>query len=558
LAERKRAEQALQASEQTLRALLNATVDVEFLIDTQGFFLALNETLARDLGKSADELRGSYAYSLLPPALAETRRAQIEQVIQSGQASRFEDQSSSAWYDNSIVPIFDEAGRVVKLAVFARNITERKQAEADLRHRDAILEAVAFAAWQFLQTANWQMSIQTVLAQLGRGTGASHVYIFVNQMTPAGVLVTSQRFEWVAPGLPSEIDNPIFQNIAIWESDTGRWAETLYRGEPFYGNLSTLLPGEVNQLLLYGVKSLLDMPIVVDEAWWGIIGFDDCLTERIWSVAEVDALKVVASTLSAAIQRQRADEQIRLLNTDLERRVVERTAALEAAYKDLESFSYSVSHDLRAPLRSIDGFSQALLEDYQDKLDSDGQRYLEIVRRETQRMGHLIDDLLSLAQITRQNIRHVEVDLSQLATELIALFQQREPQRQVEVIIQPGLTVTGDVNLIRIMLDNLLSNAWKYTDKRPSARIELGAQRHGNQIEYFVRDNGAGFDMAYAHKLFGVFQRLHSMNEFEGTGIGLATVKRISQRHGGRVWAEAAVNQGATFYFTLPNSSPAP
>jgi len=250
-------------------------------------------------------------------------------------------------------------------------------------------------------------------------------------------------------------------------------------------------------------------------------------------------------------ERKRAEEEIRKLNADLEQRVIERTAQFEAANKELEAFSYSVSHDLRAPLRGIDGWSMALLEDYGSQLDEQAREYLERVRSETQRMGHLIDDLLQLSRLTRVEMRTERVNLSGMAQRIAVRLQEGESQRQVKFKIQKGLSARGDAHLLEIALTNLLDNAFKFTSKIPNARIEFGQTKLEGQRAFFVRDNGAGFDMAFSKKLFGAFQRMHTASDFPGTGIGLATVQRIIHRHAGRIWAEAVVNQGATFYFTL-------
>jgi PAS domain S-box-containing protein len=225
--------------------------------------------------------------------------------------------------------------------------------------------------------------------------------------------------------------------------------------------------------------------------------------------------------------------------------------AADAMNQELESFSYSVAHDLRSPLRSIDGFSQALLEDYAQLLDADGKQYLSFIRESAQHMAQLIDDLLGLSRVTRAEWHCERIDLSVLARAANTRLQRSQPERRVEVVVQDGLVADGDPRLIAVVLDNLFGNAWKFTAKREHARIEFGASSKDGKPVYFVRDNGAGFDMAFANKLFRVFQRLHTASEFEGTGVGLATVQRVVNRHGGRVWAQAQVDRGATFYFTL-------
>jgi two-component system, sensor histidine kinase and response regulator len=224
---------------------------------------------------------------------------------------------------------------------------------------------------------------------------------------------------------------------------------------------------------------------------------------------------------------------------------------LEHKNRELQSFSYAVSHDLRAPLRRIDSFSRAVLESQGERLDEQGRHYLERVREASQHMSQLIDDVLYLSRVTRADLRDQEVDLSALTTLILSRLQESEPARKVEIKVRPGVGVTGDGQLLRIALENLLENAWKFTGKQPEARIEFGVTQASGEPTYFVRDNGAGFDMAYADRLFGPFQRLHPQGEFSGSGIGLATVQRIIHRHGGQVWAEGLVGQGATFQFTL-------
>ncbi len=254
-----------------------------------------------------------------------------------------------------------------------------------------------------------------------------------------------------------------------------------------------------------------------------------------------------AELIREVAERKRAEEDIRRLNAQ----VVQRSAQLEASNKELEAFSYSVSHDLRAPLRGIDGFSQAVLEDYDDKLDDSGRSYLQRVRAASQRMSQLIDAMLNLARLTRAEIHTQTFDMSAVVRGILDDLQKIEPERQVECVVADNLLATADPQLIRAVLENLLGNAWKFTRQHPNPRIEFGHSQYNGQAAYFVKDNGAGFDMTYAHKLFGAFQRLHAYTEYPGVGVGLATVHRIIQRHGGQIWPEGVVDQGAVFHFTL-------
>ena len=281
-------------------------------------------------------------------------------------------------------------------------------------------------------------------------------------------------------------------------------------------------------------------------------GRDYSLRARTAGEGEVALLVSTFNDMLAQIQQR--DQSLQESYDLLERRVQERTAELNASNKELEAFCYSVSHDLRSPLRSIDGFSLALLEDHDASLDEDARDHLRRIRAATQRMGMLIDDLLNLSRITRTNLRMEAVDVSAVARMVLTDVAAGQPDRQVDVVVQDGMQASADPRLLRQVFENLIGNAWKFTTRQPAAAIEVGWANRGGAPVFFVRDNGAGFDAAYSDRLFGVFQRLHAMNDYPGTGVGLAIVERIVQRHGGRVWADGAVGSGATFYFTLARS----
>jgi PAS domain S-box-containing protein len=267
--------------------------------------------------------------------------------------------------------------------------------------------------------------------------------------------------------------------------------------------------------------------------------------------------RLIRSSYVDITDRKRAEEDLAALNLTLEERVASRTAQLEATNRELESFAYSVSHDLRAPLRAIDGFSQMIAEDAGERLDAADLEHLQRVRGAAQRMAMLIDGLLSLSRTSRKDVLREPVDVSAMATSILAELREADPEREVEVVVAPGMRVDADAALLRVILSNLLGNAWKFTSRRAVAHIEVGVTDAGGERALFVSDDGAGFDAATAQHLFGAFQRFHTSAEFAGDGIGLATVQRLVARHGGRVWAQARAGEGATFYFTLPEPAAA-
>ncbi|HZG63520.1 MAG TPA: PAS domain S-box protein, partial [Rubrobacteraceae bacterium] len=407
----------------------------------------------------------------------------------------------------TISPVKDLSGNLVGASTIARDITERRRTESELRLSEARFRAIIEQSPLSIQV----LSPDGQTLQVNRAW--EELWGVTLQDIPGYNLLEDQQL--VAKGLMPYIRRG-------------------FAGEP------TLIPAAAYD---------------PDETIPGLTSHEE---PKRWVRAFIYPIKDEDGNVREVIlmheditERKQAEVEIRKLNEQLEQRVQRRTAQLNAFNRELEAFSYSVSHDLRAPLRSIDGFSKILLEDYADELDEEGNDYLKRVRAASQRMGQLIDDLLDLSRMTRSEMRRESVDLSDLAKSFAEELKRSQPERRVEFLIEGGLLVEGDKSLLRVVLENLLRNAWKFTGKQTHARIEFGASEQEDKRAYFVRDNGAGFDMAYADKLFGAFQRLHGGSEFEGTGIGLATVQRIIHRHGGRVWAEGRVGYGATFYFTL-------
>jgi len=407
----------------------------------------------------------------------------------------------SRWIRTTGQPVYEE-DKIVRVIGNLMDITERKQAEESLRESEERFRRLAENARDII----YRMSL------------------------PDG------KYEYVSPAAysifgyyPEEFyANPSLFHQAI-HPDWHKYFEEQW---------INLLKGEMPPTYEYQIihKS--------GEIRW--------LNQRNILVCEENGIPIAIEGIVTDItERKQAEEEIRTLYLELEQRVIDRTARLEATNKELESLTYSLAHDLRTPLRAIDGFGHALLEEYQDKVDAQGKDYLHRVRSATQRIGQIIDDILSLSSVSRGEMNIQEVNLSQMVQKIADEIHSIQPEREVRFIIQEGIKVQGDARLLHTVFENLIGNAWKFTSKHPTALIEFGMQQQNDIATYFIRDDGAGFDMNYAQKLFGAFQRLHTITEFPGTGVGLATVQRVIHRHGGNVWAKSEVEKGTTIYFTI-------
>jgi len=449
--------------------------------------------------------------------------------------------------DVTYYPYYDHAGSVTHVIVVSRDTTERQRAEDALQRRNRELTTLYEASTVVSSYLSLDAVLQAVAEQMTQALDSSRCALSLWDREQ-NLVVTMVDYSVAGPDETEAVctTHDLSQSPATRRVLETRQPVVIRRDDPTAGEV------ELAWMEKREVLALLMLPLIARDRVLGLV--------RLFTAAQDYTPEGIRLAQGLAAQAAIAIENIRLYEQAqqeiVERRRVEsalceRTAQLESTNKELEAFAYSVSHDLRAPLRSVDGFSQILLEDYADSLDAEGQDCLRRVRAASQRMAQLIEDILRLSRITRREMCREVVDLSALARGVAEEIEKREPERQVEFVIKEGVAAEGDVGLLRVVLENLLCNAYKFTSGRPHARIEFGVAQYDGEAAYFVRDDGAGFDMAYADKLFDAFQRLHSATEFEGTGIGLATVQRIVHRHGGRVWAEGAVEQGATFYFTL-------
>ena len=490
-----------------LAAIVNSSNDAIIGKDLNSIITSWNIGAERMFGYSATEMIGQSVLRLIPSDRHGEEMHIIDQVKRGERIEHFE--TSRIAKDGRVIdiaatvsPIKNKSGTIVGASKMARDITDRTRAENALQE------------------------------------GEKQFQTMINAIP---------QLAWIA-----QADGTIFWYNQRWFDYTGTTLEQM-KGEGWERIHDPDLLPKVLERWKYSLENCqpfeMEFPLRAADGHYG------------WFLTRVFPLRdntgnVVRwfGTNTDLSQKRAADEEIQTLNTNLEERVLERTAELEAANKELEAFSYSVSHDLRAPLRAVDGFSQAVLEDYGGQLPEEGRRDLQTIREGAQRMGMLIDDLLKFSRLSRAPLNKQQVNTGKLVGNVLESLESQRAGRQVDFYIGELPNCQGDAGLINQVWVNLIANALKYTRRRETSIIEIGCKFEQGENIYFVRDNGAGFNMRYVDKLFGVFQRLHRADEFEGTGVGLAIVQRIIHRHGGRIWANAVIDQGATFSFTLQES----
>jgi PAS domain S-box-containing protein len=505
--EQKKIEQDLRESEEKHRRLFETMAQGVVYHAADGKIISANPAAEKILGLSFEQMQGKTTmdprWQMIEedgtavtgtdhPSMIALRTGQTVGPVTRGVFHP--DKNSYIWLSITAIPLF-QPGEEKPFQVYAAftDITERRQAEEDLRITQLTVDKSPLSVF-------W-------ISPEGK-------FIYVNEMATKKLGYSSDEllsmYVWdVDPNYPQE------KRKEQW--NLHRQAEERSVESDHKRRDGTTFPVRINIYhLAFGDKEM--------------------------EVAEAEDIT----------ESKQAEDEIRTMNEKLEERVRERTSQLEASNRELDAFSYSVSHDLRGPLNRIDGFSQALLEDYAAQLDHQGQDYLRRISNSSRQMTELIDDLLKLSKVSQMEINHETVEISALVNVCLKELRAREPQRNIEIVVTPNLIVEGDTALLRIVLENLIDNAWKYTRQAGKARIEFGITETNCQRAYYIRDNGVGFDMKYAAKLFIAFQRLHSEQEFSGTGIGLSIVSRIIKRHGGKVWAEGEPGKGACFYFTLP------
>lgn len=552
ITERKRAEEALRESEERFRSLYASMTEIvalhEIVADGEGQavdyrIVDCNPAFAKITGISRDRAVGALASEVYGTGKAPYLEI-YARVAASGEPASFETYFApmAKHFDISVF-----SPRRGWFAIVAGDISGRKLAERRLEKQQAVLEGMNRVLREAIRCETEKELADRSLIVAQELTGSQ--FGIVLELNTAGALDSLSVTDtgWAASKIPQSEALVLLQGIPV----RGLWANTLQGNEPVIVNDPAAHPGSLRLPTGHApIRRFLGVPLKAGEKVMGLIGLANKPAD--YDLEDQQVVESLVAAFVEALQRLRARQQMRALNAFLDRRVQERTAQLETANKELESFSYSVSHDLRAPLRAISGFAAMLEEDYAPRFDDKGRRLLGTISGEAKRMGQLIDDLLQFSRVGRRPLQSAAVDMGALARAACDECVAQAPGRDLRLNIQPLPPSRGDAAMLRQVWANLISNAVKYTRPKPAAEIEITGYANGGELVYRVKDNGVGFDMQYASNLFGVFQRLHSESDFEGTGVGLALVQRIIHRHGGRVWAEAKLDEGAVFYFTLP------
>jgi PAS domain S-box-containing protein len=500
ITDRKIAEQEKLKTLSKLEAVFDANTDVVAIVNAEGVFLGGNKALLDRWGKKYDNIIGHSAREILPEHIFNSRVEKIRDVIKTGKNVQFIDSYNDNWFEVRISPVIEADGSITTIAMYSQNITERKTSEAALRESEEKYRTV------------------------------------IESATDSIIIIKKGIVQYV---------NPLMIQISGYSE-----AELL--GKPF---IDFVTPKDKARVIEYYQKRTRgeEAPATYE------VSTNKKNGEEIFFEITVTAFTYMGEGaelvfLHDITERKLIEHRILKINEELEERVELRTQQLASANKELEAFAYSVSHDLRAPLRAISGFAKILTEDYAEKIEDEGQRICGVIQNETSRMGQLIDDLLSFSRLSKTSMKTAPSDMNALVLQMFEETKKQYQDKQVNFIMGNLLPATFDISLMRQVWVNLISNAFKFSSKKEIIEIEIGSYKKPGEIIYFIKDNGAGFDMKYIDKLFGVFQRLHTVIEFQGTGVGLAIVQRIIYRHGGRIWAEGELNKGAKFIFSIPDN----
>ena len=599
-----------------LSAVFNANTDVVAIINYEGVFTGGNQALMARWGKEADKIIGHSAIEILPEHIFSNRLEKVRSVIKTGETVQFIDFYNDNWFEIRICPVIEADGSIATVAMYSQNITDRQNAANKLQlEHDSLVDVLESMTDAFVSLdRNWCYTYMNQKAGIiFNRNPADMIGVNIWQEFPEGVgqpfhekyeKVMQERIainmEEYYPPYDKWFENHIFpteSGISIFFQDISIRKKTeiaLRKSEEKYrtviesatdsivilqGGLIKFVNPAIIKIAGYSETELLERKFIdfvsskdkakAAEYYQKRIKGEDAPNGYELSAVKKNGEEIFFEItvtefpynenkselvfLHDITDRKVIENKIRRLNEELEERVELRTQQLEDANKELEAFAYSVSHDLRAPLRAISGFSKILTEDYSKKIDSEGRRVCGVIQNETVRMGQLIDDLLAFSRLSRTSMEQVTANMTPMVQQICDDIRSQNTDKKVNFQLSELYPGTIDVSLIRQVWINLISNAFKFSAKKDNIKIEIGCYKNPGEIIYFVKDNGSGFDMKYVNKLFGVFQRLHNINEFQGTGVGLAIVQRIIHRHGGRVWAEGEVDKGATFYFSLPD-----